>query len=224
MVGGILVAVAMTVAYVALSSWVPRALAAYAARQLEKQSGGQATVELEASPFWKLFTGRFDRLAVTLRNVDYKGQRLNRIHILWYDGHLDMGDLEVGVLHVDRIGTLEMDITLSSTAIAQMVPRSFHPFHPELAIAPGGLTLHGTASVLGLDLPIALTGQLVPSADGRTLYFEPIRFTADGNPLPLPPETKVYSLGALPLPKGIHVQFRAVHLRKGTAVFVLTGS
>gem|GEM_PF-2689605 len=214
----------LTFTYLVLSSWVPKSLASYAERQLEKDTGGRATVTLEAEPFWKLLSGRFDRLTVTLRGVRYEGGRLRKVHLLWYDGRLDVGELEVGVIRVDRVGTLRTEVTLSAAQLARMVPKSFRPFRPHLAIAPGGLELTGQASILGMNLPISLTGELVPSPSGRALDFRPVRFAAGGSPLPLPPEMRVFSLGTLPIPEGIHLAFHAVHLGRESAVFVLTGS
>lgn len=193
------------------------------ARDLHKMTGARAEVTIEASPFWKLGAGRFDLLDVTLFGVDFGGNRIKEVSLHWEDGGVNVADLAVGVVHITRIGIMTVRATLTTQDLTAMIPGTYRPLKPSLAITPEALTMGGTVNFDGLNLPVSLSGRLVPSAGGLAIVFRPTRFTVDGRLLPSPPESTVLTLSSLPLPRSVSLRLTAVHLEHGFVVLDLVG-
>jgi hypothetical protein len=223
LVGFGLVFALVTSAYVYLQGAVPLWTGAYIARQAEKAFAGQAHVSVSAYPFWKLLSGRFDRLEITGRDWRTDGQSIDAVHIVWYDGVVDMPSLAVGLLAIRQEGSLEATVTLSRTFLVQKIPVSLLPYHPSVAIEPGGIRLSARAVYAGVAIPFTLRGELAPTPDGQALAFVPRELTADGYPLPVPPSQVVFHLKSIPLPKGLHLWIRRVELGRGTVTLHLSG-
>lgn len=202
--------------YIYLSSAVPRGVSAYLSRQIEKSTGGKVVVSLQVHPFWKLLSGRFDSLEITGTHLVIGSVPLSKAHLLWYDGQVDPGQLEVGVLSVKFLGSLTVSGTVLSSTVPTFFPASLNQFNPTVSIAPTGIVLRGKAQVAGYTIPVTVTGDLVPSSDGQSLFFQTARLTADGQSLPILPDTSVFSLKGVSMPKGMGLVFTGVSLGRGT--------
>jgi len=191
------------------------------ARDLNKMTGARAEVTIQAMPFWKLGAGRFDLLDVTLFGVDFGGNRVKEVSLHWADGGVNVADLAVGVVHITRIGIMTVRAILTTRDLTAMIPGAYRPLKPNLAVTPEALTMSGTVTFDGLNLPVSLSGRLVPSDGGLAIVFRPNRFTVDGRLLPSPPESTVFTLSSLPLPRAVSLRLTAVHLEDGFVVLDL---
>lgn len=207
--------------YSYLQAAVPTWAATYVAREMEKTFHGPTHVQVEAYPFWKLLSGRFDRLQLDGSRWHGDGQEFERVHLLWLNGSIDMGELTVGVLRIRHEGTLQASVTFSKTFLLQRIPVSLLPYRPHVDIRPDGITLRAQADYAGLAIPLVLRGTLVPVAGGEALAFQPTALAAAGVTLPLPKTEILLHTESLPLPPGLHLRIAAVRLGHGSITLTL---
>lgn len=208
--------------YYYLQGAVPAFADQYVQRQLQKYFQGQATVKIKAYPFWKLFSGSFDKLTIDGTNWKHQSLSFSTVHLTWADGKIDMGQLEVGLIQVRNTGPVQLTAVLPASFFKSNIPAALQQLHPTISVSQGGITVKAKATYLKVALPVTLTGTLSVNQDHQSISFVPSHFSTEGYRLPLPPAQKVFSLSSVPVPKGLKLEIRSVKTLPGSVRIVLT--
>lgn len=208
---------ALAVAQVA----VPRIVSGEMAAELRAVTGpaSQDTVAVDAVPFWQLFSGQFQDLTWTARDVAAAGLTLNTLTLVWTDGGLDPAELvRDHRLVVTRPGRLKVTLEVDGPALAHFLAQSGRLQNAVVTVTPNGLHVTGAVHVGGLSGPLDATGQLKLSADAQQILFEPTR--VDGYSVPFAATLVVFDVRTLNLP----VPLRLTGVRLAPPFVVVTAA
>jgi len=206
---------------------VPRLAARAVTATVAQNLHAQARVAL-AGPFWQIAQGGFQDLSLRTGAFTYQGYRLQALSLAWRNGRIDLSSLVGGQLRVLRAGRLTLAVTLDQASLRAdlakglqgALPSGAAGAPPTVAIAPGGITLDGSVTFLGLPVRYRIDGDLVLQRGGQVLAFQTRDFNDSVLHLPALP---VLRMSTLPRIEGLPLHIASVRLLRGALALTLAG-
>lgn len=170
-------------------TFIPALVEGMAARKLESNLGLSRTpeVSLSSDPAYEILAGRFDSGKVILREPEFAGVRPERVRMDLDDFDIDLlqsvrgGD--PGTLSTDGPISGEIRIVLSEDELERIASNGIESVPVRrIGISGGELTVGSATRVLGVSVPISVSGP-VEVEDAR-IVFDPEEAAAFGTPLP----------------------------------------
>lgn len=162
----------------AADALLPSLVAKTAERQLAARAkAGEARVQIEARPGWRVLAGEASYLHVDLRDAKFGLLPVNSFLVDAYDLSLDPGRLwRRGEIVLRRHGPVRATLRLTEADLNRYLwatadkERAFR-----LVLGPGSASAEGTLTVLGQRLPLRVGGRLRVEPPA-TLRFVPEEF------------------------------------------------
>lgn len=167
-------------------TFLPALVEGVVARNLESNLGLSRTpeVELTADPAYEILAGNFDSGEVVLGEPEFAGVRPERVR-------MDLDGFEVDLARSVREGGLrargpltgDIRVVLSENELERIASTGIESVPVrEIGISAGDLTVGSSTEVLGVEVPISVSGPV--SVEGGRIVYAPDEAAAFGTPLP----------------------------------------
>lgn len=155
---------------------------------------GQVKIRVAAFPAVKILFGQFDRLDVTMENVTPGGLPISRLSTTITNVRLDLGQLlasrEIAV-QLSEPGAIEVALT-GGDLTALLRQRLEGLKEPKVTLAAGEAVISGRVSLIGAEIPLAMSGRFAAGEPGEILFI-PEKLQASGISLPSTLEKRLLS-------------------------------
>lgn len=141
-------------------------------------------VELNSEPPLNILAGKFNSGKIVIRGLDLEGIRPERVVVDLDPFNLDLlGSVKAGALKSEEPLAGEVTMNLSEGELTRLANTGNRgPTVQDVSLEPGRMTVDVQAQVIGVNVPVSVTGTLKLRA--RTLEYEPERISAFGVRLP----------------------------------------
>lgn len=182
----IVVAVVTAALFIGAYTFLPPLVEGAAARNLQSNLGLSQTprVELTSDPAYGMLLGRFESGNVRLEEPEFAGVRPERVR-------MKLDSFEMDLQQSIREGTFvpreelsgDIRVMLSEDELERIASTGVSEFPVrEIGLSDGYLSVGSSTQVLGVDVPIAVRGEV--DVRGGEIVYEPERASAFGTTLP----------------------------------------
>lgn len=182
----VIAALLTLVLFVGAYTFLPALVEGMVARNLKSNLGLSRTpeVELTADPAYEILAGNFDSGEVVLTEPEFAGVRPEQVRMDLDGFEVDLAQsMREGGLRVDEPLTGEIRVVLSEGELERIASTGIESVPVrEIGISDGALTVGSSTEVLGVDVPVSVSGP-VSVEEGRIVYA-PEEAAAFGTPLP----------------------------------------
>jgi hypothetical protein len=195
------------------------AASGFASGALSQRLGGRVRVSVRAMPFWRLFSGQFDRLAVSGRTILWDHLHVASVSALWQDGRVDVASLLHGrevLAAFQHTGRLTVSLSLTAGDVYRLLPATGALRFTGVRLAGRYVDLDGVLDLYGARVPFSLRGEVAPAPGGAALVYR-----LDGlesGPLSLRHAVRLEVASLRPLGVYPFVRYRSAQVRHGLLV------